>query len=340
MEDKNQELTGYNNSKGLQYINIHLKKYNLLMKTFFPQNLNPLKKFIVTIDFVLCALKYGSGINDYFQYNFYRRRANDRKTFIVGRKWIKLVKICNGTIKQSDFDDKSRFNSIFRDYIGRAWIDIDKSSKKQYQEFIEKYPNSMYKVKNGSGGNGIGICDELFRKKHSYEELKNKHLILEEIIEQNKELAEFNPSSVNTLRVVTIVSKDKVNLMNAVFRMGNGRGRTDNFHHYGLAALIDCESGVVISPAVDKKNNKYYFHPLSGKQIIGYHIPHWSEVVTTVKKAARVRANVRYVGWDITLDKNNKVCIIEGNCASDPDITQMPDQIGKWPYYKKMLKNF
>ena len=37
------------------------------------------------------------------------------------------------------------------------------------------------------------------------------------------------------------------------------------------------------------------------------------------------------------MQENGKICIIEGNCTADPDITQMPDQVGKWPKYKKEL---
>ena len=339
MEDKNQELTGYNNKKGLFYIKLHLQKYNLLMDTFIGPSVSSVQKIGITIDFLLCTLKYGAGINDYFQYNFYKRRAIDRKTFIVGRKWIRIIKTCNGTIAQPDFDDKSRFNSVFKDFIGRDWIDLDTCTQDEYESFVKRHPVSMRKKKKGSGGNGIGVYNSESEFK-SLDDLKNKHFILEELIDQYDDLAEFNPSSVNTLRLVTIVHGDKVKLMNAVFRTGNGEGCTDNFHHYGLAALIDCKTGLVVTPAVDKKNNKFYIHPLSRKQIIGYKIPLWDEIVNTVKKAALIRPNVRYVGWDVSLDKVGNVCIIEGNCASDPDIIQMPDQIGKWPNYSKELEKW
>lgn len=335
-EDNNQKLTGYNNSKGLSYVSLHLKKYKLLMDTFIPDTLNGFQRFGITIDFIMCVIKYGAGINDYFQYNFYKRKAIDRKTFIVGRKWLRIIKVLNGTVEQPDFDDKSRFNTIFKEFIRRDWIDLDDCSEDQLKKFKENHPVSMCKIKCGSGGNGIELIDSL-AKYHNLSYYRGKHMILEQLIDQYDDLAEFNPSSVNTLRLVTVVVDDDVILMNAVFRTGNGEGRTDNFHHYGLAALIDCETGIVITPAVDKKNNKYYVHPKSGKQIIGYHIPYWKKIVETVKKAAMIRPEVRYVGWDVVLTKDGEVSIIEGNCASDPDITQMPDQIGKWPEYLKIM---
>lgn len=47
--------------------------------------------------------------------------------------------------------------------------------------------------------------------------------------------------------------------MDAVFRCGNGEKCTDNFHHFGLAAIIDIQTGIVVTPAIDKLNQKYLY---------------------------------------------------------------------------------
>ena len=150
-------------------------------------------------------------------------------------------------------------------------------------------------------------------------------------------MSDFNPSSVNTLRVVTINTGKTIEIMNAVFRCGNGKGCTDNFHHLGLAALVDIDTGIVYTQAIDKKNNRYILHPISNKQIVGFKIPYWENVLETVKCAADVNKNIRYVGWDIAINNDGTICIIEGNSASDPDVVQMPDQIGKWNKYKEII---
>ena len=53
---------------------------------------------------------------------------------------------------------------------------------------------------------------------------------------------------------------------------------------------------------------------------------------------AHVVPAIRYVGWDITVGKNGEVIIIEGNKSADHDVTQVADQIGKWPQYKEIIK--
>ena len=90
MSDK-QKLIGYTKSKGLEYVLLHIKKYILLMKTYISPNLNCIQKFGITIDFLWSVARYGVGINDYFQYNFYRRRAIDRKNFIVARNRMQII---------------------------------------------------------------------------------------------------------------------------------------------------------------------------------------------------------------------------------------------------------
>src|SRR5699024_12306421 len=102
---------------------------------------------------------------------------------------------------------------------------------------------------------------------------------------QHEELAKFNPSSVNTLRIVTLLDKDgTVRVMTANFRIGNGEKFADNFHHNGIASLLDVETGLVITSGIDMNMNRYYIHQYNGEQIIDYQIYTWDKVVQICKK--------------------------------------------------------
>ncbi len=337
MENK-EKIMSYNDDKGMTYIKNRLKKYDILMSTYIAPKLPWYKKLFIGIDFAYCVLVYGAGINDYFQYNFYKRRAKDRKTFIVGRKWLKIIRTCNGEIENEKFDNKGLFNEIFKDFIKREWLDLENCTFEEFAEFVEKHKKVIYKRKVGSGGQGTEAIDFSDKNiKSEYDKYTKTKAILEELIEQSDELGKFNPESVNSLRVVTIVHDDEVKVMNGLLRMGNGLGKTDNFHTFGLAALVDVESGIVITQGVDKNNDHYIIHPRTNEQIIGYKIASWDKIVEKVKEAALVVPEVRYVGWDVALLKNGDVCFIEGNCAADPDASQITDQIGKWKLYKDEL---
>lgn len=101
-----------------------------------------------------------------------------------------------------------------------------------------------------------------------------------------------------------------------------------------MAGTVDIENGVINAPAIDRIFKRYLFHPDSKKQIIGYRIPCWDKVIELVVQAANVIPDVRYVGWDIAIDSNNNIQIIEGNFGADPDVTQMPCREGKWVDFK------
>ncbi|WP_058991114.1 sugar-transfer associated ATP-grasp domain-containing protein [Anaerococcus rubeinfantis] len=334
-------LTGYNNEKGVKaYVKNHINKYSLLKNMFIGET-SKLESVKIFFDFWISVIVLGAGINDYFQYNFYKKNYSERNKFIVGRKWKKILIKCNGSTKIDLFDDKLKFNNKFNDFLKRDWLDVDNTRFEDFSDFILKHDIFFLKQNIGSGGNGITKhkSNEIKNFEEFYKKINGKSFILEGALVQNKELAEFNPSSVNTIRVVTIRDNEKVHVMDAILRMGNGEKSTDNFHQHGLAMKMDVKTGEVISCAIDKSNNKYYEHPISHKKLLGFKVPYWNEVIDTVIRASKVSNEVRYVGWDIAILDNGEVSIIEGNCSADPDITQMPEQIGRWEEYKKVIDN-
>ena len=101
--------------------------------------------------------------------------------------------------------------------------------------------------------------------------------------------------------------------------------------------LLDGDTGVVSTTGVNKDKDRFVMHPDSGKQIVGFNVPVWDKVVDTVTKAARVTPELRYTGWDVVIDENYDIAIIEGNSAAEPDGEQVTTKTGRWPLYKKYL---
>lgn len=326
----------------LEYIKERFKKINYMMNNFIEDDLNIFQKALVIGDLGLSILVYGAGITDYFQYQFYKRRPIDKNKFIVHRKRMRIVNTCNDKEDREIFNHKSRFNEIFTDYIGRDWKDLDNCTYEEFCDFAKKHKKFIVKPMEGSHGKGIYFetIDENSDLNKIYEKIKSEKALIEEIIVQNDEIAEFNPSSVNTLRVVTLLDKDNnPRVMTANLRMGRGDRVADNFHHHGIASLLDVETGIVKTSGIDGKAERYLYHPISGKQIVGFKIPYWEQVTKTVKEAAKVIPTVRYVGWDVAVGKDGRIYIVEGNSAADPDISQLPDQIGKWPLYEPYIND-
>lgn len=322
------------------YVSERLRKIKRMMDEFIEEDLNFFQKSKVIIDLGFSIVIYGAGINDYFQYQFYKRKHIARKSFVVYRKRMKIVHTFNDLKDRKVMDEKPLFNKKYNDYIQRDWLVLADSSFEDFMDFVERNKKFIVKPIDGSHGKGIRIINKEEDRDLNglFNQLVKENSIIEEIVVQNEEIAKFNPTSVNTLRVVTLICPDgQTRIMTANLRMGNGERYADNFHHNGIAALLDVETGVVVTAGIDMNFNKYIIHPHSEKQIIGFKVPCWEKVIKTVKAAANVTPTVGYVGWDVVIGENEEIIILEGNAAADPDISQMPDQIGKWPLYKPFV---
>lgn len=266
-----------------------------------------------------------------------------RKSFVTWRKHKLIQKKFNNIHFIKYFRDKSLFNIIFCDFLGRQSFKLSDISCEDFGKLVLQNKELFIKDVNGYCGHGIAVvkCRDInyvdFYKMFDSKESQN--ILVETLINQNRVLSSLHPFSINTIRVTTIYdqNKDKLYLMNARLRIGNFKNRVDNFHQGGLCATIDLCSGIVDSPAYDKNGNKYLTHPVTGVQIIGLQIPYWNELKDFVEKIVRAVPQVGYVGWDIVIQESGKLSIVEGNDNEDHDIQQIAN-VGIWRQYKSLLK--
>lgn len=325
----------------MNYIKSKVQKINQHIKMYISSSNNIFIKILIYIDILYSILRYGMNLDEYFQYNFFGKRHGERKEFFVYRKRMLIVNQYNSRNDMKIFDDKPLFNKEFEKFVKRKWLNIQDSVFEDFVEFTKSCKEFI--VKPADGYYGLGVRKEVVNSsvdlKNLYDKLYKENALIEEIIVQLDDLSEFNPTSVNTLRVVTMYSGDgNVEITTANLRMGNGLDKcADNFHHNGIAALLDIDTGIVRTTGIDKYLNTYVRHPLSGKQIVGYTIPFWDEVKEKVVEAALIKTTVGYVGWDVAIGKDGDIFIIEGNPKADPDVSQLPDGKGKWHIYEKFI---
>ena len=188
----------------------------------------------------------------------------------------------------------------------------------------------MYKPVNGLAGKDVKkmITKDIKDIDAFYEEIVSKNILLESYIKQHKSVSEFAEKSVNTIRVMTFAYNGKSEIICAMMRFGNGVENVDNFHKGGMGALVDIESGKIISDAVDKDDNIFDIHPYSKKKFIGYQIPNWEIIKKTCLEAALVSDKIHAVGWDVVV--TDKGCtFIEGNRRAGWDLPQVLYDCGR-----------
>ena len=81
--------------------------------------------------------------------------------------------------------------------------------------------------------------------------------IVEEVLSQHPAIAEFNSTSINSIRVNSVRDRKsgRIVIVDAVFRMGRKDAAVDNYSSGGIAAEVDVYTGIVISTAVDHFGN-------------------------------------------------------------------------------------
>lgn len=298
-------------------------------------------KYIIFLDIVICGIKYQAGYMDYNLFEMYNLNPKQRKTIITRGINNSLVKKYNNLEYIKYFNNKLLFNKKFNKYLSREWLELTDENFDEFEEFTKRHKEIIVKPLDQACGKGI---EKIKVNKDNIKEvysnlLETKRTLIEEVAVQCKEISNLHPSSINTMRIVTLNKQ----IVAAYLRIGNNGNVVDNFNHDGLAAPINIETGVIDYVAIDKKGNLYDKHPITNQNILNFKIPKWEQVKEFVIKASHEIPEMGYVGWDVCLGKDAPF-LIEANEFPGHDIYQLPphrkDGIGMLPKFKEaIIKN-
>ena len=296
-------------------------------------------------DVVKCGLKYGAGYKDYELCEWWNLNDSQRATYVTRGINNTIVTLLNNKDFYHILDNKIEFNKTFSKYLGRKWLDMQAATTEDFKAFLQGLDIIISKPSEEACGRGVEKLNvaDYPSAEALFEHLKSRNSgLVEEFVVQHEAVAKLYPLSVNTYRIVTVLTDGVPHIVYAFIRIGNGGRFVDNINAGGMAAPINIETGVIEYPAFDKDSIYYETHPYTNCPIKGYQLPQWEKAVETVLSAATVVPEVGYVGWDIAATKDG-VVMIEGNPFPGHDILQMPphvpDKIGMLPQFKKYIKN-
>lgn len=291
-------------------------------------------------DWILFGLPRGFSHDNYFDFELYNKESDIRDTFLNEEYRNRVKDACNKPGYRGVLFNKVKFNQKFKKYIKRDWIDGSTCSFEEFSGFIKKHGKVFAKPINGTGGAGAKIISyDPDALENLYQFCKDEKMIVEEIIKQHPTLAEFNPSTLNTIRVNTLLCADgEVRVVLNVARFGRSGNVVDNFHGGGVGAIADLESGVFITEAINQAHLRSNYHPDSQKEFLGFQYPEWEKLITSVCDAAKRTPHLRHIGWDIAVTSNGDIEFVEGNSRANFDVLQSPDQLGRRFRYHKYIK--
>ena len=294
-------------------------------------------------DMLNCALRYNAGYIDYKIAEMYKLSDAQRKTVITRGISNRIVRNMNDKSYWHHFDDKTQFNTLFAPQVKRDWMKVDaETAQDTLQAFLHRHDAILYKPLEGSSGQGIIKFQKADWQHLTVFQQKLRDMgdgILEEIVIQHPDMASLCPTSVNTIRIATLLGDRQEGIVYAFIRIGNGKVM-DNVDCGGMAARVDLDTGILKTVAADKQGNVFENHPMTGTPIVGFQIPYWEEAKAMCLEAMKKVPQVRFVAWDVAITASGPV-FIEGNSFPSHAIPQFaahyPDGIGILPEFEKFI---
>ena len=180
-----------------------------------------------------------------------------------------------------------------------------KSILTEVSEFVIK---PSIGTNQGAGVKKISIINEADAEKVINEAGRN--FIAQEVLKQAQEIELFNASSLNCFRVTTIYLEGRFDFVTAL-KIGKKGAFRDNWNS-GYWVKVD-KNGVLAEfgydwtlSKVDKSDSDI---PFKGKQM-----PCFKEMISHLEAMhKKIFPNCGVLGWDVTIDSNYKVRVIETN---------------------------
>lgn len=180
----------------------------------------------------------------------------------------------------------------------------------EFKLFVKRHPKFIVKPFDGACGHGVKIINSEGKSAESLFSMLTeeypKGCVAEELITQCQELAKFHPQSVNTVRITTILYKNRVDIIHPFFRTGVGDSVVDNGGSGGIINAIDPKTGIIYASA-DEMGIHYTEHPETHWQLVGYQMPCWNDALALARELAHILPENHYCGWDLALTDNGWV---------------------------------
>jgi hypothetical protein len=182
-------------------------------------------------------------------------------------------------------------------------------------------------VDRGMVMTGNGKSEEMSEFVNSFDDGRSLGWVLQEPLTSHSRISELTGSQkISGIRFHTFLSRDGVVPTKAIFKVNVGVRDTDNFEHGAsgnMLAAVDISTGRVVravmgvgfTQIVDPK------HPVTGREIVGFEMPHWRQAVELVMEAQKAFPGFLCPGWDIAICESGPK-IVEINAFGDMDLSQ------------------
>jgi hypothetical protein len=168
----------------------------------------------------------------------------------------------------------------------------------------------VFKADNSFQGKGIWFMDAAGFDMGTVQRIGNG--VFQSYIEQHDFFEEMMPDSVATLRMTSVMSDTGVSCRAAYLRVGRGKD-THVKSSSAVKIAVDLASGELRERGYLPNWRSCERHPDTGVVFAGRVIPRFADCVALVEQLHRAIPYVRSVGWDVVVDKDGEVRVMEWN---------------------------
>lgn len=201
--------------------------------------------------------------------------------------------------------------------VGGQWRDRENrliSMERVLQRIEEQEEVVLKQATSSEGGKGVYFLNGTEKKQMFLQAQKRcaGDLVIQKSVHQHPDMARLHKESVNTIRVLSLITENKVKVYQACVRIGVDGNRTDNGITGGIYAGIRPD-GSVKERGCYSNLETVTEHPQLHYQLKDQKIPNFEKVIGLVKKAHPYVSRFRLISWDIAIDEVGDPVLIEAN---------------------------
>lgn len=213
--------------------------------------------------------------------------------------------------------------ALLKNMNGYYYMDGRAVSEEEVVNHFQNIDNVIIKPTLASHGvgvkklvvkNGITNVDgkTLLQLLHEYK----KDFAIQEFMQQHDKLSALNPTSVNTIRILTYRSGMEVIFLYSVIRIGRMGMEIDNESSGGISTRVN-EDGTLGKYAYGDAKDGKIEKTDTGIVLEGYQLPNMPKAIETVKQCHLQLPFFNLIGWDVSIDKEGDPVIIEWNARTE-----------------------
>ncbi|HLP02507.1 MAG TPA: sugar-transfer associated ATP-grasp domain-containing protein [Opitutaceae bacterium] len=284
---------------------------------FEREHLGPFARWRCLADFHRCHALFGADKFDYVLFRFRHRPDAEKAGFITDHVRHDYYRRLNRLENKPIFKNKDETYRHFGAFFRREVLFVrDAADWPQFRAFCARQPRFICKPRDAACGQGVRLVHaaevDTAAKFHALLARYAGGLVVEELIRQAAEMAAFHPSSVNTVRIITLNLGASPVLYNPMLRTGSGGAIVDNGGAGGILAAIDIATGEIMTDGQNREGIVFPRHPDTGIVYRGRRLPRWSELLALAQTLCQVVPTNRYTGWDLALAEHGWV-LVEAN---------------------------